>query len=188
MAKQKIHRKDLAILRAKIEVDCIFVDNKLVNLTPVPHASIDKYCTHDDCKECGKEFKKNYSHDVYCGSCSHQKFVDRYNALELVEWDGKTPLVLFNDDQYFFSEDDIIFYCEGEDFQPKDLMLVVCTTSNLSQIDWDHWADEVHEDWEPSSELEHRLKEFNEFLSKESSNTWFEGKKRVTLDLEVPSE
>ncbi|MFD1770836.1 hypothetical protein [Sphingobacterium suaedae] len=188
MDKKKIHRKDLAILKAKIEVDCIMVDNKPINLTPVLHASIQNYCTHDDCKECGIEFEKKYTHDLYCDACLHKRRVDRYKALELVEWDGETPLVIFGDDQYFFNEDDIISYCEDNECQPNDLMLVVCRTSNLSQIDWDHWMDEVHEDWEPSAELTRRLIEFNEFLSNEPSNTWFEGKKRVTLDLEVPSE
>lgn len=188
MAKHKIHRKDLAILKAKIEVDCIMVDNKPVNLTPVPHAHIEKYCTHDDCKVCGSEFEKEYEYDTLCSKCVHQKKVDRYQALELVEWDGETALVLFEDDLYFFNEDDIISYCEDREIRPSELMLVVCTTSNLSEIDWDHWMDEVHENWEPSSELERRLKEFNEFLANEPSNTWFEGKKRVTLDLEVPNE
>lgn len=188
MDNEKIHRKDLAIIRAKIEVDCIIVDNKPINLTQVPHASIENYCTHDDCKECGKEFKKKYTHESYCGACLNKRRVDRYNALELVEWDGETPLVTFNDDQYFYNEDDIISYCENHECQPSDLMLVLCTTSNLSQIDFDHWMDEVHEHWEPSAELARRLNEFNEFLSKESSNTWFEGKKRVMIDLEVSND
>ncbi|MFD2599882.1 hypothetical protein ACFSQ3_13070 [Sphingobacterium corticis] len=164
------------------------IDNKAINLTPVPHGNIGNYCTHDDCESCGKEFKKNYTYEKLCGDCHSKKIISRYNELELVEWDGETPLVIFNDDQYFFNEDDIIAYCEDSECQPSDLMLVVCTTSNLSQIDFDHWIDEVHEEWEPSTELIAKLKEFNEFLAQESSNTWFEGKKRVTLDLEVPNE
>src|SRR5690606_36148732 len=48
-------------------------------------------------------------------------------------------------------------------------------------IDFDYWCDEVHEDWEPSSEFTKQLKDFNEFLKNESTNTWWATNKRVDV-------
>lgn len=64
---------------------------------------------------------------------------------------------------------------------PSGLLAVTCTTSNFSQIDFNHWCDEVHEDWEPSAEFEKKLKEFNEFLANEPTKTWWPSNKRVNL-------
>lgn len=185
MGNPKVHRNDLQIVKGKIEVDCVIIDNKPINLTPVPAYSIDNYCTHDDCISCGKEFKKRFLYIKICDECQYKKDVDKYYSYDLVEWDGETAVVLYDGDKYFFNQEDIEIYCEENELNPEKLMLVLCSTSNLSQIDLDHWRDDVHDDWEPSDEMLKRLKDFNDFLSKEPSNTWFPTKKRIQLKIDV---
>ncbi len=182
---KKITREDLEIKKGTIEVDCIVVDGKTINLTPVIHESIHKYITYANCSACGKEFKKDYSYDNQCSQCRVGSEWKRYNELNLVEWDGETPLCIFNDDTYFFSMDEILDYLEdGEGIEISDLMLCVCERSTFREVDFDYFIDEVHEDWEPSDEMKKKLEEFNDFLRSEPTNTWFQGKQRVTLKKE----
>ncbi len=181
MQKKKVTRKDLPIQKGKIEIEFIEVDGKKINLTIVPHQSIEQYITHDDCMDCGIEFKKHFTYAKRCESCAWKEKCKKYQALELVEWDFEAPLCIFDDDTYFFDADDILIYCDDHDIKPSELMLVVCGTSNFSTIDNDHWCDELHEDWEPSAAFEKKLKEFNEFLEKESTNTYWPTNKRVDL-------
>lgn len=182
MESKKITKKDLEVIKAKIEVDCIIIDNKPINLSPVAHSRIENYITHVDCDMCGLEFKKRYDYESVCASCKHKEKIDKYNAMPLVEWDGESYLFDYlSDDKYFSDADEILDYCEDNEIEPKDLMLVECTSTNFSQLDFDIWADDVHEDWEPSTEFQEKLKEFNDFLSKKSTNTWFPSKKRVDI-------
>lgn len=189
MENKKVTRKDLPIIKGTIEVDCIKIDGKTINLTQVPQGDIKNYITHDNCITCGEEFKKPFTYCTRCQSCVNKHNNQIFNNYELVEWNGETPLCVFDDDTYFFSSDDIIQYCEDHECLPSQLQLVTCTTSNLSEIDFDHWMDEVDEDWEPSPQLVMKLNELNEFLSKESSNTWFASNKRVDVSpLDVEKE
>lgn len=181
MENRKFTRKDLPIQKGKIEIDFIEVDGRKINLTIVPHQSIEQFITHDNCMDCGAEFEKRFTYNKRCESCTLKEEYKKYQSLELVEWNGEDALCIFNDDTYFFDEDDILIYCEDRDIKPSELMLVVCKTSNFSTIDFDQWCDEVHEDWEPSSDFQKKLKEFNDFLEKESTNTWFPTNKRVTI-------
>lgn len=179
--KTKLHRKDIEIKKGKIEVDCIVIDGKTINLTPVPHRDISNFITHDDCADCGIEFKKEYTYQYKCESCLFKAKVDKYNSLELVEWDGETPLCIYDDDTYFFDYESIEEYCDEREITMSGLMLVLCEKSNFNHIEFDYWADDIHEDWEPSDEFVKKVKEFNDFLEIESTNTWFASKKRVKI-------
>lgn len=189
MENKKVTRKDLAIHKGKIEIDFIKVDGKKINLTIVPHQNIENYITHDNCSDCGIEFEKHFTYARRCASCAFKEKCKKYDAFELVKWDAKTPLCIYDDDTYFFDADDILIYCEDHNIKPSELMLVICKTTNFSTIDFEQWCDEVHEDWEPSSEFTQKLKEFNEFLQNESTNTWWATNKRVDvsfLDRSLP--
>lgn len=183
---KKVRREDLEIKKGTIEVDCVLIDGKPINLTQVSYQSIETFITHDNCVKCGNEFKKEYSFNNKCSMCKFADELERYEKLALIEWDGETPLCIFNDDKYFFSVDDIQEYIdEQEDLNIEDLMLCVCEESSFLQIDYQHFADVVHDEWEPSDEMKRKLEEFNDFLRAESTNTWFQGKQRVTLKKEV---
>lgn len=189
MENKKVTRNDLPIIKGTIEVDCVKIDGRIINLTQVPKMHIENYITHENCMDCGIEFKKSGTYDKRCPSCSWKKTTEKYYTLELVEWDGETPLCIFDADTYFSNEDDIISYCEDHDIKPSELMLVLCRITTFSTIDFEHWMDEVHEDWEASNEFEQKLKEFNEFLEKESTQTCWATNKRVDVsDLDKDME
>jgi len=65
-------------------------------------------CTHRKC-DCGNLVEKHW---LKCDECRAKTGVEKYRAMPFKEWDGKTPLCLFDTDTYFFSSDDIDYYCE----------------------------------------------------------------------------
>ena len=58
-----------------------------------------------------------------CDRCRAAKERARYLLFDLVEWDGETPLVLFGGDEWFYSYDDILFFCEENETTPESLMM-----------------------------------------------------------------
>lgn len=56
--------------------------------------------THNVCESCGNNIIKN----SYCHPCYESKNNERYLNKEFKEWDGKTPLVIYNSDEYFTEE------------------------------------------------------------------------------------
>lgn len=183
MENQKLTRIDLAIKEGKIDVKFIEVDGKKIIITPVPNSNIRNFITHENCNECGKEFKKNYTYDEFCDDCRKKKEEESYLKMDLVEWDGDSALYLYDStDKYFFDYSDILDYCDEEDVELKDLKLVVCTKSSFSPIDLQNITEEVtHDDWEPSEEFMSKFNEFNEWLENQNTNTWFPGNKRVDI-------
>lgn len=176
--KAKVHMNDIVEAEGKIPVKAYIVGNKVYNSMVVSKESL---ATHTDCDRCKQEFEKPYTYSKYCQSCEYVIRHEKYLSLPLVEWDGESALSLWDDDQYFFSIDEIQDYCEEHELKISDLKLVLCEMSSFTQIDFDLFVDETHEDWEPSDEMIKKVNEFNSFLEIESTNTWFPANKRVIL-------
>lgn len=182
MEKKKITRKDLTVVKGSIKVDTLLFEGKKINLTPVPHGNIELYITHVDCEQCGTEFEKQYTYDRFCIDCANKIREDKYLKLDLVEWNGKDVLNIYNDDKYFFDTDEIEEYCEENDIESKDLRLVTCYKTSFSPIDWETIEKEqTHEDWEPSDEFVFKVDEFNKWLTSQSTNTWMPTNKRIDI-------
>ncbi len=64
--------------------------------------SKDQLATHVDCVDCGVEFEKDYTYQKRCSVCKYKHDQEKYLKLELVEWDGKTPLCIWGGEEYFF--------------------------------------------------------------------------------------
>ncbi|WBV60259.1 hypothetical protein PFY12_14620 [Chryseobacterium camelliae] len=183
MEKQKRTREDLVIQEGKITVNFIEVDGKKIVLIPVPHSDIRNHLTHENCENCKKEFEKKFTYERFCHDCQNKKDEENFLHMKLVEWDKETPLYLYDStDKYFFDYDDILDYCKEEEIELNDLKLVLCSRSYFSPIDLEYITEEVtHEDWEPSEEFNNKLKDFNDWLVKQNTNTWFPTDQRVDL-------
>ncbi len=55
--------------------------------------------------ECGGRTEARYS--TLCRACRRVKVAARWEAMEKVEWDGKTPVCKWDSDGYFFDEDEL---------------------------------------------------------------------------------
>jgi hypothetical protein len=135
--------------------------------------------THVMC-ECGNVYEKK----SYCLICSEKRSLETYKNKEYKEWDGSTPLCLFRHDKYFFDIEDLETYLEDNELEPEDLDLMICEENFLSNIEESYWEDIMPENFDSiadgNKEFSKKLKEFNEFISKQPAFSWREGKFRTT--------
>lgn len=141
-------------------------------------------CTHLKCS-CGEIMVKHYT---LCEKCRAVKMRERYAALEYKQWDGNTPLALYDDDKYFFSEDDLTDYCHENEIKTTDLMLVLCKPQYYSQIDYDHWQDDLPEEWDLPDGLMKKVNELNEYIKTLGVASWFPDKYRTIVDIAIDTE
>ena len=137
--------------------------------------------------ECGNEFEgKSY---ICCPECREKHSIERYLKLELIEWDEKTPLVIWETDTYFFNEDEIHYHCEDFDIKIQDLQLVVCKPNSPPTFDLDEFLydvlpedigiDEYNDGIRSASEVEEIV---NDWIKDVSPISWIGGNKRVILE------
>jgi hypothetical protein len=139
-------------------------------------------CTHLLCK-CGNEMERRYTD---CSFCRKTQEVESYKALEFKEWEGEFPLTLFDHDEYFWDEDDIINYCEENDVQCSDLMLVFCQPRFAKEIDADDYLCDILEYGSLSDidlELAIAFDNLNSVIrSRKQPLSWVAGKIRTKLE------
>jgi hypothetical protein len=153
-------------------------------------SAINNTITHKKC-ECGNLMKR---YQMKCDSCSFVSTRDKYNKLRHMDWDGETPLCLFDDDVFFFSEDEIYDYIENLDYNAddedktkvEDLMLVICTPNHAPEIDYlelceDILPDTDHPERLLSKELSDKLAEVNKLISEHKPISWSGGPFRTTI-------
>lgn len=139
-------------------------------------------CTHRLC-DCGQIMEK---FRTMCENCSVKKKRDKYATLPFKEWDGVTPLTLYMDDKYFFSEDDITEYLYENEIKPEDLQLMYCQPNHYPEIDYyEMISDILPEDSDGNFPkiLEDKLKEVNAIIKTMPPCSWEEGKVRTTYML-----
>lgn len=134
--------------------------------------------THHKC-ECGGIAPKGW---IRCEECRRKSANENYLKLPYKEWDGDAPICLYDDDRYFFSEDELIDYLYDHELNGSDIQLVLCKGMPYQQIDGETVAGDSHEDWEPSKELEEKIKEFNTYLATLPPHSWMPGKIRTSFD------
>lgn len=115
-------------------------------------------CTHRKCEYCGVVYEKRHT---ACGSCRAKIEKEAFMALPVVEWNGKDPICIYNSGQYFFKYDDLMDYCEQEEVDKKDLMLVLCEPMELRTLDSEFFADYLADGQELPAEIEEAIEEFN---------------------------
>lgn len=145
-------------------------------------------CTHH-ISDCGHKANRGWS---MCEECLAKKRKDNYLQMPEIEWDGSTPLCLYQDDKYFFDEDDIIMFCEDDDIDPSSLQLCICEPNYYQQVTSEAIAPEdvAPEDYDGylPKEIQAALDMLNEAIEKyDKPFAWSQGIKRVTVHIEKDS-
>lgn len=117
----------------------------------------------------------------YCNKCREKNAHARYEAMESVEWDWETPVCIHDTDMYFFYYEEIADHCEEYECEIEDLELVLCTPNYASQIDDEHWCDDLLEDGELPEGIKKAMEALNEVLAKAEPLSWSAGNKRVII-------
>jgi hypothetical protein len=178
--KAKVNLKDIQKIKQMREHDAFLLPDG--SKYWADRISIDQLATHADCCDCGVEFEKSYTHQRRCEDCDFKKDAENFSKLPLVEWDGETPLVIWGDDRYFFSEDDIDEYCEENEISKDQLKLEICKETSFGEVNVSElFMDELHEDWDYPKELAELEDQLNKWLKNNSTNTWVGAGKRVQL-------
>lgn len=141
-------------------------------------------CTHLKC-ECGNIMSKSYTK---CEECRHKKSSDYYMSLPFKEWDFKEYVVEWDGDKYFFSLEELEDYMQENEIEEIDLLF--CEPIEYSMIDSEDLVNgNAHEDWEPSAELEKRIKELNDYLGTLPAHSYEPGKVRTNHKIKLePTE
>lgn len=101
--------------------------------------------THIACQRCGTPHYKAWT---LCNGCRDLAAIERWEKLERKPWDGESPVCLYDGDKYFFDLESFLEWCADHDVKPQEANLVHCKPQYLSQVDEDHWADDLAEDEE----------------------------------------
>jgi len=138
--------------------------------------------THKLCG-CGKEM---YNGSLRCDSCQREATRDRWRKMPHEDWDGVAPICIIDADEqeYFFSEEDLLDYCENNECEPDGLMLVFCESNHLSEIDFEYWDDVFPSDSDPenilSTEMQSKLEELNKIIKDHRPVSYSPGKIRTS--------
>lgn len=133
--------------------------------------------THRICKACGTEHPTR----AYCDTCSDRKRQERWEALEVREWDGIAPLAIYEDDRYFFDVEDLEQHCEEFETTPDQLRLVFCQPVFGPLLDKSFFEDCLPEDTPPPDSIYEAMEYFNAVVKAAGPLSWFPGKVRAIV-------
>jgi len=136
-------------------------------------------CTHRKCEQCEAVVDKSR---IICGACHNKAMNAKYAALEAKEWDGDTPLALFDDDTYFFDWESVEDYCDTHDCKIEDLQLVICTPVKPALLSADEmFCDFLPEDGESPDEVKDAVEAVNKAIIASAPFSWYPGKFRAVF-------
>lgn len=103
--------------------------------------------------------------------------------------DGETPLTVFDDDRFFFSEDALLDYCADLGIELASLQLVICEPQYLRELEADeHFCDDLPEG-ESLKDLDRELWDAIEAVNaiirkRKKPLSWVSGRYRTTYGKE----
>jgi hypothetical protein len=141
-----------------------------------------RYCCAPDLP-CGTEGCKGRADKPYihCRQCRGTNDLKKWLSLPEVPWDGETPLCLFDDDQYFFSIEDLDDYLEENKMEIEDVQVVICEKADKPYFSiTDFLCDYMPED-EDVDDAEEIDKIVNDWIRDRVMETWEGSKTRPTV-------
>ncbi len=142
-----------------------------------------QYCCAGDlpCKTEGCDARVKKHSYMYCQPCLDKRDLDRFLSLEEADWDGETPLVGYNDDNFFHDEDSIREQAEEMDVKPWEMRLVVCVKEEPPTFDmYEFLQDYLCEGQEEEANWGVMDKHVNAWIAKNAPTVWAQGKKRIS--------
>lgn len=143
-------------------------------------------CTHKPCEDCDELIPRDGL--VCCQPCFAKRDAARFAKMPREKWDGETPLVIFNTDTYFFSEDGLDDYCTERGVARESLPLVICTPQMGGYVDaLDLLQDVLVEDaseYDIPAPILEAVKQLNKAIEAAGPMSWTQGKYAAALNQE----
>lgn len=147
-------------------------DKHMAQYSSATHRKCDKYPIHPATPV-----------NSYCPMCYEDQAIIKYKDMPSKQYDGKTPVVILNTDQYFFDRESIEDYCDEHNLKPEDLKLVFCRPVYFKHIyPEDIYCDILPEDFsvdDISPELSEAFFKLNELIRTKIVASWVEGNIKV---------
>lgn len=134
--------------------------------------------THKKC-DCGEIIAKN----SYCSPCHEKRRREEWLKMPIVEWDNVCMLAIHDGDEYFSELDEFLDWCKENDVLPHEVMLVATKPGHLSEVDVDHWQDDLPEDGELPDEIKEKLDALNKAIEDYKKPVcWHQVSKRIIVE------
>lgn len=144
-----------------------------------------RYCCEKD-HACGTEGCAGRAAKPYtvCESCRSRLDLERYMKLEVIEWDGETPLVEWDNDKYFFDVDHLADWLAEHDLKLEDAKLVIAENDGppvfeMREFLCDYLCDDNSDQLEPTEKID---KIVNKWIEKNTPETYLPGDKRPSIE------
>jgi len=144
--------------------------------------TVARYCCEKDhecgTKGCAGRAEKPY---IYCDACLKQRAEARYMALPEVEWDGETPLCVFDDDTYFFDVDSLADDLAENETPLEKARLVLCEEDSKPHFSMDDFVSDYvgeHDGVDATNRIDLVV---NRWIEKHVPTMWVAGKSRPSL-------
>lgn len=151
-----------------------------------------RYCCEKDhacgIQDCAGRAKKPYT---VCDPCRSKLDLARYLKLEVVDWDGKAPLVVYDDDLYFFDVDYLSDWLAEQGLKAEDAQLVIARDDGpplfeMAEFLSDYLCEDNYDQLGPTDGID---KVVNQWIEKNAPKTYLPSKKRpsaASLKKHVP--
>lgn len=99
-------------------------------------------CNDRPCSTCGARMLDR----GWCEPCRQKRIADKWDEMQLdaIDWDGKTPLNVYDTDKYLWNADDVSDYIEEHG---EDARLVLCEPDNGRHFEMSEYlCDSLPED------------------------------------------
>jgi hypothetical protein len=83
-----------------------------------------------------------HSTHSYCEECHRESRQAKFEEMERAVWAGE-PLVIFDDDQYFFDIESLAEYCWENSMLPSELQLLICEPNYPPEFDIEQHCEEI---------------------------------------------
>lgn len=97
--------------------------------------------THRKCKNKPEEHPIHATNG-YCEECHRESRQAKFATYERAVWAGE-PLVIFDDDQYFFDVESLADYCLEHSLLPGELQLLICEPNYPAEFDIEQHCEEI---------------------------------------------
>lgn len=101
-----------------------------------------RYCgsTHRICSKNPEH--GSHASNGWCEKCWQESRLKQFQSLEKKPWTGE-PLVIFDDDKYFFDAESLVDHCQEHNVLPSELQLLICEPNYPREIDMNDHCEEI---------------------------------------------